>query len=30
MSREIYKVKQCKMPSYSRVLYHQKGTRTQK
>ena len=28
MSREIYKVKQCKMPRYSRVLYHQKGTRT--
>ena len=28
MSREIYKVKQCKMPRYSRVVYHQKGTRT--
>src|SRR5215813_7297573 len=28
VSREIYKVEQCKIPRYSRVLYHQKGTRT--
>src|SRR5215475_10388101 len=28
VSRERYKVEQCKIPRYSRVLYHQKGTRT--
>jgi hypothetical protein len=28
VSREIYKVEQRKIPRYSRVLYHQKGTRT--
>src|SRR5215470_820465 len=29
VSREIYKVEQRKIPRYSRVSYHQKGTRTQ-
>jgi hypothetical protein len=29
MGTEIYKVEPRKMPRYSRVLYHQKGTRTQ-
>src|SRR4030095_9365022 len=24
----VYKVEQCQMPRYSRVSYHQKGTRT--
>src|SRR5215831_20070415 len=28
VSKEIYKVEQRKIPRYSRVLYHQKGTRT--
>src|SRR5215813_5449854 len=28
MRREIYKLEQCRMPRYSRVPYHQKGTRT--
>src|SRR4029453_3407266 len=28
VSREIYKVEQRKIPRYSRVSYHQKGTRT--
>jgi hypothetical protein len=28
MRREIYKVEQRRMRRYSRVLYHQKGTRT--
>src|SRR4029453_18793820 len=30
MRREIYKVEQRRMPRYSRVLYHQKGTRTER
>src|SRR5215470_19271999 len=29
VSRERYKGEQCKIPRDSRVLYHQKGTRTQ-
>src|SRR5262252_7928686 len=30
VSREIYKGEQRKIPRYSRMLYHQKGTRTMK